>query len=263
VRPNNEDHYLVVRLERTMQAVLTNLPAGTIPPYHANTAYAMVVADGLGGCLGGEVASRTAIGVLADLVLSTPDWIMRLNDQLAQEISRRFSERFQMVRETLRQRARSDPSLAGMATTMTVSCSLGADLVVSHVGDSRAYLFRQGELHRLTRDHTLAQEMVDHGRKPTSPSVLQQLRHVLTNALSSGTMDARPEVHWLRLQDGDALLLCTDGLTDMVTDEAIADILRRPCTAAETCGYLIDQALAAGGRDNVTVSLGRYRFSES
>jgi PPM family protein phosphatase len=260
LRPNNEDHFLAVRLQRTMRALLTNLPDGAVPPRHADTAYGLVVADGVGGGPGGEVASRTAIGVLADLVLATPDWIMRLDDQLAEEVMRRLGERFGTVREALRRRARADPALAGMATTMTLASSLGADLVVAHVGDSRAYLFRGGTLHRLTRDHTLAQELADRGGGLPPASVLRRLRRVLTNALSAGAADVRTEVHRLRLLDGDALLLCTDGLTDMVPEEAIADALGRPETAADTCRVLADRALEAGGRDNVTVVLARYRI---
>ena len=93
VRPNNEDHFLVGRLERTMQTLLTNLPPGDVPQRSAETAYGMLVADGIGGAAAGEVASRMAISVLVDLVLRTPDWIMRFNDLLVQEVLERRLQR--------------------------------------------------------------------------------------------------------------------------------------------------------------------------
>ena len=118
------------------------------------TVYSMLVADGMGGDAAGEVASRNAISFLVDLVLETPDWILRLNDGLMEKVSQRMERRFQQVQEDLTDQAQEDPALFGMGTTLTVTCSLGADLLLFHVGDARAYLFRQDRLHRLTCDHT-------------------------------------------------------------------------------------------------------------
>ena len=132
-----------------MQTMLTNLPPGASPE-RAETAYGLLVADGMGGAAAGEVASRTAITILVDLVLRTPDWIMRPDEGLIREVLGRMDRRFRQVNQALAEQARSEPDLAGMGTTMTLACSHGADLVVAHVGDSRAYLFRQGRLAQLT-----------------------------------------------------------------------------------------------------------------
>jgi protein phosphatase len=173
-----------------------------------------------------------------------------------------MERRFQQVQEALRGQAREDPSLSGMGTTMTLTCSLGADLLLIHAGDSRAYLFRQDRLHRLTSDHTMAQSLADVGVISPQDVATHPMRHMLTNVLGGRSDQVRMECRELRLADGDQILLCTDGLTDMVPDEAIVEVLRSAATAADACRALVDQALNSGGKDNVTVVLGRYRIPE-
>jgi serine/threonine protein phosphatase PrpC len=260
VRPNNEDHFLVARFERNMQTLHTNLPPGHVPERCGETAYAMLVADGMGGEAAGEIASRNAVSFLVDLVLRTPDWILRFDDGLMQQFRQRMEQRFQQVQEALAGQAEKDPALWGMGTTLTVTVSLGADLVLVHAGDSRAYLFRQDRLHRLTCDHTIAQSLADVGAIRPEEVATHPLRHVLTNALSGRGGKLRVECHDLRLEDGDQILICTDGLTDMVADGSIGEVLRRDGTAADACRTLVDLALEFGGKDNVTVVLGHYNI---
>jgi protein phosphatase len=147
-----------------------------------------------------------------------------------------------------------------MGTTLTIAWSLGAELFVAHIGDSRVYLSRDGLLCQLTRDHTLAQTLADSGLIAPEEVATHRLRHVLTQAMGSPDMGGKPQVQRLRLADGDRLLLCTDGLTDMVEEGKIAAVLGRPTSAAETCQALVDLALEGGGRDNVTVVVGAYRL---
>ena len=260
VRTNNEDHFLVARFDRSMQTLLTNLPPGHVPEDRGETAYALLVADGMGGEVAGEVASRTAVSVLVDLVLQTPDWILRLDEHLFQEVRQRMEQRFQQMQEALIGQATNDPALSGMGTTMTLTCSLGAYLLLIHAGDSRAYLFRQDRLHRLTRDHTLAQSLADIGAIRPQDVATHPLRHLLTNVLGGRSGKVRADCRELRLKDGDQILLCTDGLTDMVSEAAIQEVLRSAGTAADACCALVDLALEAGGKDNVTVVLGRYHI---
>jgi PPM family protein phosphatase len=262
VRPNNEDHFLVACFDRTMRTLLTNLPAGDVPERYSETVHLMLVADGMGGTAAGEVASRTAINTLVDLVLQAPYWIMRLDEQFAMKVLKRMDQRFQQVRETLIERAQMDPTLSGMGTTMTLAFSLGAELVTAHVGDSRAYLFRQGLLQRLTRDQTMAQSLADEGAIRPEEVASHPMRHVLTGAITTRGGKAATEFHQLHLVDGDQVLLCTDGLPEMVTDTAIAEVLRISGPAADSCRSLIDLALEGGGKDNVTVVLGRYHIPE-
>ncbi len=260
LRSNNEDHFLVARFDRTMQTLVSNLPEGAVPPRHAETAYGMLVADGVGGAVAGEIASRTAIQALVELVLETPDWIMRLDGDRAREVLQRLERRFQKVREVLLAEAREDPTLLGMGTTLTLACSLGADLLTAHVGDSRAYLFHKGRLERLTRDQTMAQSLADAGAISQEEVATHPSRHVLTSAIATRGAFVQVELSRSRLEDGDQLLLCTDGLTEMVAEEAIAGVLSRPGPAARACGSLVDLALEGGGKDNVTVVLARYRI---
>jgi PPM family protein phosphatase len=262
VRPNNEDHFLVARFDRNMQTLLTNLPPGYVPDQCSEAAYGMLVADGMGGQAGGEVASRNAISFLVDLVLRTPDWILLVDEQSLPAMRQRMEQRFQQVQQALVGQARDDPALWGMGTTLTMACSFGADLLLVHAGDSRAYLFRHERLYRLTCDHTVAQSLADVGAIRPEDVATHPLRHVLTNVLGGKEGPVRVEWHALQLVDEDQVLLCTDGLTDLVAEAAIRDVLRSTGTAADACAALVQLALDAGGKDNVTVVLGRYRIPE-
>jgi PPM family protein phosphatase len=138
--------------------------------------------------------------------------------------------------------------------------SLGSDLFLGHIGDSQAYLLRGGRLHQLTKDHTLAQALVDAGIAGPDDTATRAMRHVLTAALGANGEPADPQVQRLHLNDGDQLLLCTDGLSEMVADDVIAAVLTDANSSAAGCQGLIDMALAGGGRDNITAVLAGYRF---
>jgi protein phosphatase len=261
VRDNNEDHYLVVRFKRSLETLFTNIDEGIIDPSFDEIGYGLLVADGMGGMAAGEVASRMALCKLVELVVNTPDWIMKLDQRdAADEIMRRMSRRFQQLDDVLREQAEADRTLLGMGTTLTVAASLGADLLIGHIGDSRAYLMRAGRLHQLTNDHTLAQAMIDAGVfKPEDPAT-RAMHHVLTAALGSGIDKKDPQVQRLHLSDKDQVLLCTDGLTEMVSDDLINSALSQESSSADACRSLVNLALSAGGHDNVTVVVARYRF---
>ncbi len=259
VRPNNEDHYLAMRGERVLETLLTNLPEGAVPMRFAEVGYAMLVADGMGGRAGGEVASQIALSTLVNLVLNTPDWIMRLGDQEISEVMRRMNERFRRLNTVLHKEAERDPHLTGMGTTLTLTYSVGSDLVLAHTGDSRAYLHRSGQLHQLTRDHTMAQALANVGIIRQDETATHRMRHVLTSALGADTK-IEVQAKSLSLVHADQILLCTDGLNDMVDDATIGAILGEASSADEACRKLIERALTNGGKDNVTVVLARYRI---
>jgi PPM family protein phosphatase len=261
VRPNNEDHFLVASIERTLQPLLTSLPPGQIPDRYSEVAYGMLIADGLGGATAGEVASREAIAELLRLAQDTPDWVMRFdNEHGVNEVLRRMDRRFGKIREALLKRMEDDPTLQGMDTTLTLAVSLGIDLIIAHIGDSRAYLFHKGRLHLLTRDHTLAQDLADSGVIRPDEVPKHYARHVLTGSVVTHGEQAQVELCQVWLSDGDQLLLCTDGLTDMLSELAIGAVLERAGSAADACHELVERALEAGGQDNVTVVLARYRL---
>src|SRR6476469_5034158 len=163
-RTNNENPFFVTRLGRTLQTLITSLPVGDIPERTEEVNYVMVVADGMGGHAAGEVASRMAISALVSLALDVPDWIFKVDEAHAREIERRSRTYVEDIGAMLVERGQHDPALRGMGTTLTAARSLGRDLLITHVGDSRAYLLRAGRLHHLTRDHTYAQLLVDTGQ---------------------------------------------------------------------------------------------------
>jgi len=144
---------------------------------------------------------------------------------------------------------------------MTVAYSAGTHLFVAHVGDSRAYLYRGGALQQLTRDHNSAQMLADAGIIAREGKFTNRLRHVLTNVLGATRAPASVEVHRLRLQDGDRILLCTDGLSEMVDNAAITALLERTVQSEQACRSLVDLALENGGHDNITVVMARYEVA--
>jgi len=263
VRDSNEDHYLAVRITRSLETVLTNLGEGVLPRRFDETAYGMLVADGMGGMAAGEIASSAALLKLLELVVQTPDWIMRMNQrQNAATIMQRMTLRFRQIDDELREQGELNPEFHGMGTTLTVAATLGADLFLSHIGDSRAYVLRREKLHQLTKDHTLAQALIDAGIARPEDTSTRAMQHVLTAALGSTGERTDPQVQRLHLRDGDQLLLCTDGLTEMVTDNDIAAVLADANSSQAACQALIDLALAGGGNDNITVVLAHYRFPQ-
>jgi serine/threonine protein phosphatase PrpC len=260
VRENNEDHFLISRVERSLETVKTNLPKEVIPQRFAEVGYGMLVADGMGGHRAGEIASELAIATFVNLILNSPEWYMRVGKPEAERVMERIGDRYRIVDATVREKARTDPALAGMGTTMTLALSLGPILVLAHVGDSRVYLCRAGQCHQLTRDHTMAQNLVDLGILKPDHAGFHYFKNALTRALGTGQSLGEAEVQQLALADLDQILLCTDGLTDMVPQETIAAILGDAKTSEEACQRLMDAALDNGGRDNVTVVLARYRL---
>jgi PPM family protein phosphatase len=258
VRPDNQDHFYLAKLGRFAETLATSLPVGELPERLEEAGYIAVVADGMGGHAGGEVASRTAIIVFFHLVFDTPDWVLRVDDQSARKILDRVTTRYRSLDSLLAERARVDPSLRGMGTTMTLAYSIGLDLFLAHVGDSRAYLCRDGSLRQLTRDHTRVQSLVDAGVLTREEAATHKLRNVLTNVLGGGTPLHDVDVHRMQLAPGDAVLLCTDGLYDLASDEEIAAQLEAASSAEAACRALVDLALERGAPDNVTAVVSRY-----
>jgi len=205
--------------------------------------YVALVADGVGGAAAGEVASATAAYVVSALALS------RFGDDPGTVIR----DAVAAARINLRHGVRDDPSRDGMATTLTVVVGDGERVLLGHVGDSRAYHYRDGRLTQITRDHTYVQTLVDSGLVSREEMAFHPWRNVVLRSLQASPEDELTDVDVLEVETrpGDRLLLCSDGLTDMVQDDRIADVLRLkdPHSAA---AVLTHAALEAGGRDNIT-----------
>ncbi len=259
VRQDNQDHFYLGRLGRFSETLSTSLPAGELPNRLEQAGHVAVVADGMGGHAAGEVASRTAIIVFFHLLFDTPDWVLKVDDESARKILDRVGDRYRSLDSLLDERSQIDPSLRGMGTTMTLTYSIGYDLFLAHAGDSRAYLCRDGALQQLTRDHTRVQELVDAGMLTREEAATHRLRNVLTNVLGGGVPLTDVDLHRIALVAGDTVLLCSDGLYDVVKQEELAGILGAAPSAAAACRLLIDLALERGAPDNVTAVVSRYR----
>jgi protein phosphatase len=258
VRVNNEDHYLVSRMRKSLSVLHTNLPEEKQERLSEQEGYLLIVADGMGGHAGGEHASALVVRKVAYIVLNAVKWFYRLNDPDEDALMRELREGLEWIEHQVVTAARAQEGLRGMGTTLTAAGSFGADLFMLHVGDSRAYLFRDGQLRKLTRDHTLAQQMVDEGTLEPQDVRQTGMRHVLTNVVGGPVPGAVGEIHKLRLLNGDRLLMCTDGLTEMVCEDEITQLLAANPGSDGACRALVDAALNAGGRDNVSVVLAAY-----
>ena len=201
-----------------------------------------VIADGMGGAQAGEVASKLAVEAFHDELpeRGTPE--------------QKLAEVAQLANRRIFDISRSEHERAGMGTTLTAVYVEDGKLAIAHVGDSRAYLFRNGELGLLTQDHTLVSELVKRGKLTEEQAAEHPQRSIITRALG---IDAEVEVDtWTYgARAGDVVLLCSDGLTSMITEEQIVAILSSESDLDAAADRLIDEANEAGGRDNITVIL--------
>ena len=256
----NEDHFLVIRFGRYQETLFTSLSSEDVPRRFDESAYAAVVADGAGGGGAGAVASRLAVSTLAQLHLRFGKWNMRMDPETAAEIAERSEWFYQYTNDAVLKRRSLHRELARIATTLTAFYSVGTDLFVTHVGHSRCYLFRKGALTQLTIDHTLREHFATSRQPASVEQAMDDLQHVLTSVIG-GRTEPGVNIERFQLANDDCVLLCTNGLTDMVNDDAIADVLAARRTAGEQCDQLVDLALANGGEDNVTVILAHYRIA--
>lgn len=258
VRRNNEDQYAVIRRRRSREALMTSLPSGAF--FEAEEeAYILIVADGMGGAAFGEVASELALRTIWELEASTAIWPEKVDAEAARRLLEDADDVVQLIHRRIRQRANHQPELLGMGTTLTAVLSIGLDAFVVHVGDSRAYHVGEAGIQQITRDHTLAQQLVDAGVDASRTTAFQ---HVLTNCLGADAGRVTSEVHHLQLDDGDHLALCTDGLSDLVDADEIQQAVAATEDPQEACNRLVDLALERGGKDNITVVIARFRAAD-
>jgi protein phosphatase len=257
-RENNEDQFLVARLAKSMKLCMSSMPGNGTRLMSDEEAYLFVVADGMGGMAAGEMASTVAIETVEDFVLNTFKWFLHLGGREEASLSQELSRALEHADRAIIERARANPRFRGMGTTLTMAYSVGADLFLVHAGDTRAYLFHDGDLQQLTKDHTLVQLLVDHGSLSPEEAEHDKRRHVVTNALGGNSAGVHAEIHKLKIVHGHTLLLCSDGLTEVVSAETIARILAEDSRPENACNHLIELALSLGAPDNVTVIVARY-----
>jgi PPM family protein phosphatase len=202
-----------------------------------------VIADGMGGYEGGQEASRLAVETVRQVYETGFDDNPRTT----------LIRALETAHETIQRYAEKNPQFHGMGTTCTALSIVGRQLVFSHIGDSRLYLIRADAVSRLTRDHSYVGRLVENGVVRSEDAEFHPQRHILTAALGSGreVIPDAPE-HPIDLEQGDTLLLCTDGLWSVVAEQDLARVVRSH-TPTESCSKLVKMALESGGPDNITL----------
>ena len=262
VRTENQDHFLICALTKQMVVHQTSLPeTENLMVGPERLAFLAMVADGVGGGAKGAEASRVALEAVTQYVSGS----MRCYYAARAGDDKGFSEALlkgalQSHTELLR-RGEESPDHRGMATTLTLFLGVWPRAYLLQVGDSRAYLLRNGELTQITRDQTMAEELVDLGVMTRADATDSRLSHTLSSSI--GGRQTAPVVTGLDQNWGNVLLLCSDGLTNHVSDERIRERLRSMTSAKQVCEDLLQEALEGGGSDNITIIVGRALSSEN
>jgi protein phosphatase len=257
-RPVNEDQFAIAEVRRGLRLLQSSIeqPEQLLgePLGHL-----LMVADGIGGHRAGEYAAAMAVVGVENLLLNTVGWLCRMQGE---GVIAELREALQTADRWLAEAGGRKPELQGMGTTLTMVYATGGSFYVAHAGDSRCYLWREGQLRRLTRDHTFVASLVSNGVLTQEEAAHHHMRNIVTNAVGGGSKGVNPDVEKHQAAPGDLLLLCTDGLTGVVSDEEIAGVLRREMAPADTCRHFVDEANQRGGPDNITVVAARFENAE-
>jgi PPM family protein phosphatase len=262
VRPTNEDQFLVAELSKAMRIRQTSLVE---PKMHVGeeSGHLYLVADGMGGHRAGERASALAVAAIEQFTVNSFKWFFAPDESGAQKVLAEFQAAIAHADAQVMAEAAEHPELSGMGTTVTLAFFLGSQVCLVHVGDSRGYLYRDRTLQQVTQDHTLVADLLRSGAIQPEQAARHQYRHIITNVVGGQQAGVKVEAHAFEVQAGDHLLLCSDGLTDMLTNETIAQLLETIPDPQAAATALVAQANAAGGRDNVTVLIVRFDPSGS
>lgn len=256
VRKDNQDHFLIATFHRRMNVISSNL-AGLDRRFRADEqrlAFVAMVADGVGGGVGGAEASATALEAAMQYVQGSVTAYYGANADEA-ELEELLQTAAMRAHDAVRARREANEARGTMATTLTLYFGVWPTYYLLQVGDSRYYVMRDGALRQVTRDQTMAQDLVDLGAMSTETAENTPLAHVLSSALGADTtipVVTRMQSHW-----GNVHLLCSDGLTKHVTDRRIAEVLSAMTTARQAAEQLMQDALDGGGTDNVTIIVAR------
>jgi protein phosphatase len=255
VRKTNEDHFLLASLKKHLEIRATSLP-DTLRPVSEDErlAFLAMIADGVGGRMAGEEASRMTLEEVTLYVTQSTSCYYQADAaeetfiDLLQEAAMRSHQR-------VVERAKAEEDLRGMATTLTVFIGVWPWVYLLQVGDSRCYVYNNGTLRQITRDQTMAQELVDQGVMTRTAAFASRWANVLSSSI--GGEQTAPVVTRLPSNWENVHLLCSDGLTKHVSDEQITMRLSQMTSAKQACETLLQDALDGGGTDNITIIVGR------
>ena len=252
VRKENQDHFLVTTLHKVMRVHVTSLPNPELLEIPSQRIASLgMVCDGVGGHAGGEAASRSAVEAIAGYVTHTMQCFFTGEHGDSEEFLVSLRDAATRSHELIASRAKESGDRKGMATTLTMFIAVWPVLYVLQVGDSRCYLLRGEELKQLTRDQTMAQDLLDSGVLSPEQAARSPYANVLSSSLGGSAWV--PEVSRYELKPGDKMLLCTDGLTKHVSDEQILGRMLGLTSSEQAARALLQDALDGGGSDNITV----------
>lgn len=260
VRQNNEDHFLLCSLDRRIEVYHTSLPDLTPLQHSERLAFMALVADGVGGARAGEEASRIALEHVTRYVTQALDCYYTSDANDDSNFVRELGEAALKVHEELAVEAATNPELKGMATTLTLWLGVWPYAYLLQVGDSRCYILRDGMLIQISRDQTMAEEFVKQGVFNREDAGFKRWANVLSSAI--GGPEAAPTVTKVSQSWNNVGLVCSDGLTRHVSDEKIKARLLEMTSAKQVCEALLQDALDAGGEDNITIVVGRSILRE-
>jgi protein phosphatase len=257
VRPTNEDQFLVAELSKAMRIRQTSLVE---PKLHVGEerGHLYLVADGMGGHRAGETASALTVTAIEQFMLNSFKWFFPPDESGVQKVLAAFQAAIGHADAHVMAEAAEHPELSGMGTTVTLAFHLGSQVCLVHVGDSRGYFYRDRELQQVTHDHTLVADLLRSGAIQPEDAARHPYRHIITNVVGGEQVGVKVEAHAFEVKAGDRLLLCSDGLTEMLSNAAIAHVLGTTPDPQEAATALVAQANDAGGRDNVTVLIVRF-----
>ena len=260
VRTNNEDHFLVCALQRRVHVYHTSLPAQSIVGQTQGLAFLALVADGVGGSRAGEEASRIALEHVTRYVSQSLNCYYTSDPGDDETFVHELEEAAMKVHAEISAESEHDKSRRGMATTLTLWLGVGSSAYLLQVGDSRCYILQDGELVQISRDQTMAEDFVDAGVISRTDAAFRRWTNVLSSAI--GGPQAAPKVTRVAQSLGSIGLMCSDGLTRHVPDDLIRERLLNMTSARECCELLLQDALDAGGEDNITIIAGRPKPSQ-
>ncbi len=254
VRSENQDHFLIASFHKRVDVLATSLPAEHLPERSRRLGIVAMVADGVGGGRGGGEASATALETAMRYVNDAMACYDRA-DTSGQHFIDSLQDAAMQAHAAVRARRAASGHGGTMATTLTLWMGVWPAYYLLQVGDSRYYHFRHGVLTQVSRDQTIAQELVDEGVMTRTAAFRTPFANVLSSAL--GADQTMPVVTRLQSEWNTVHLLCSDGLTKCVSDDRIAERLRTMTSAKQVAGQLLQDALDGGGTDNITVIVGR------
>jgi protein phosphatase len=260
VRPANEDHFLMGSLHQSLKVLSTSLSdPERLPLDGERLAFLAMIADGVGGGRKGEEASRLALEEITAYIADSTR-VFYQGDAQGEDFTQILQDAATRVHERVQALAAEDSERRGMATTLTLYFGIWPWIYLLQVGDSRYYLYHKGELTQVTRDQTMAQELVDQGVLKRTDAFNTRWANVLSSSI--GGKQTAPVVTRLLQRRGNVHLMCSDGLTKHVTDERIAEVLGSMTGAKQAAETLLQEALDAGGSDNITIIVGRVMAVE-